>query len=282
MPAEPEATEPIPESELLDRARPQLQRLQRMETVGALAAGIAHEFNNLLLAVRGNLAMALMTPGGSESAAERLRLADVAAGRASELSQRLMILARPGTDKPEAIDFNRVIQEAGQLATRAWRGRIALTLKPALEPARVWMDHSLAAQTILSLCLNAGEAFPPRASGGRVTVGNDIVRLESARALRVGAIEGALFLCCTVADSGPGIAPEALPHLFTPFFTTKPQGTGLGLAMADLAARHAGGFIEATNIEEGGARFSLYLPLQEAMEICELEEKKLDCGARTY
>jgi two-component system, cell cycle sensor histidine kinase and response regulator CckA len=266
----------------LDEFHPQLQRLQRAEVVGALAAGIAHEFNNLLLAVRGNLSLALMMPDLGGTAAERLRQADAAAARASELSQRLMNLARPATDKAGIIDFNQVAHEASQVATRAWRGRIALDVRPAPKPVSVWMDFSQAVQAILALCLNAGEAFVARAPGGLVTVSNDLVRLDSVLARQAGGAGGGEFVCCTVADNGPGLGADVKGRLFTPFFTTKPQGTGLGLVMTMCTAQRAGGWVEAENQPGGGAAFRVFLPVHSDPKSHLGAEKNLDAQQKRF
>jgi len=251
--------------ELLEAAEAQLQRLQCRATAGWLAAGIAHEFNNLLLAIRGNLALAAMAPETSETARTRLDQADTAAARASELSQRLMALARPMARGAEAVDFNRVAEEAAALATRAWRGKITMTVQPAVEPAPVWMEFSTAMQMVLNLCLNAGEAIP-QATGGRVTITNEV----AGPTVR-----------CTVADNGSGIAAEAMQKLFTPFFTTKPHGAGLGLALSQAAALRAGGRIEAENRAAGGAAFTIVLPRHEELEVRkDRAEKSLDAPGK--
>ena len=240
----------------------QLQQLQKMETVGALAAGVAHDFNNLLMAVRGNVGLLLMDEAIDAAIAERLRQADMAAARASELSQRLLRYGRVAEERIATIDLNEIAGEAAELALRALRSKVALTVQPALEPVRTCMDATLALQVLLSLCLNAAEAMKPGQKDGRVTLVNSLVPLDGARAAKAGGAAGALFVCCAVTDNGSGIAPAALEQLFLPFFTTKPKGTGLGLAIVQQAVHRAGGFVEVESEPGAGTTFRVFLPVK--------------------
>lgn len=240
----------------------QLQQLQKMETVGALAAGVAHDFNNLLMAVRGNVGLLLMDEALDAAIAERLRQADTAAARASELSQRLLRYGRAAEERIATIDLNDIAREASELALRALRSKVALSVQPAPEPARTSMDTTLALQVLLSLCLNAAEAMKPGQKDGRVTITNSIVPLDEAQASRTGRAPGEVFVCCAVTDNGTGIAADLKERLFTPFFTTKPKGTGLGLVIAHQAVHRSGGFVEVESEPGTGTTFRVFLPLK--------------------
>ena len=248
---------------LAGRFDAQLRQLQKMEVVGALTAGAAHDFNNLLLAVRGNVGLLLMDPKLDPATRARLDQVELAAARASELSQRLLAIGRACEPKIAVIDFNRVLHEASQLATCALRSRVAIDVLPAAEPPLVLMDFTAAVQMILTLCLNAGDAMPPKSRGGRVTLSNEIAGLDAARAARAGCAPGDSFVCCRVADNGAGIPPELLSQIFAPFFTTKPagQGTGMGLAMVQQAVQRAGGIVEVESVLDVGTTFQILLPL---------------------
>jgi signal transduction histidine kinase len=238
----------------------QLQQLQRMETVGALAAGVAHDFNNLLLAVRGNVGLLLMDEAAAPAMRERLQQADLAAARASELSQRLLRYGRLAEERVTTIDLNEIARETAELARRVLRSKASLTVHPAPEPARTCMDATLAMQVLLSLCLNAGEAMKPGQMDGCVTISNALVSLDAERAAQRGRATGESFVCCTVADNGAGITSAAMERLFTPFFTTKPNGTGLGLAIVHQAVQRANGFVEVESEPGTGATFRIFLP----------------------
>jgi signal transduction histidine kinase len=240
----------------------QLQQLQKMETVGALAAGVAHDFNNLLMAVRGNVGLLLMDEAIDAAIAERLRQADTAAARASELSQRLLRYGRVAEERIATIDLNDIAREASELALRALRSKVALSVQPAPEPARTTMDATLALQVLLSLCLNAGEAMKPGQKDGRVTITNSILPIDVSRSAKIDRTVGEVFICCAVTDNGSGIAADLKERLFTPFFTTKPKGTGLGLVVVQQAVHRTGGFVEVESEPGAGTTFSVFLPLK--------------------
>ncbi|MEY2409214.1 MAG: two-component system, cell cycle sensor histidine kinase and response regulator CckA [Verrucomicrobiota bacterium] len=253
----------VTEDSWLSEAQGQLQQLQRMETLGALTAGTAHDFNNLLLAIRGNVGLLLLDDKTSAAVRSRLDQVETAAARASDLSQRLLSLGRPAEEKIAVIDLNRSMQEAAEMATRALRSKVKLTVTPSSEPAWVHLDPAIAVQVLLNFCLNAGDAMLPQARGGEIRLTSEFVSLDAARAVRAGRTVGQRFICCSVVDTGSGIAPEILPRIFTPFFTTKPRGkgTGLGLAVAHRVVQRAGGFIEVDSTPGAGATFRILLPL---------------------
>jgi len=238
----------------------QLFEAQKLQTLGALAAGVAHDFNNLLLAIRGNVGLLLMDPALPENSRIRLEQADQAAARASNLSQQLLSFSRTSDEKVSVLDFNLVLKEAAEFAKRILRGRTTLELKPAPGPVTVSMDATRATQVLLNLCVNAHDAMP---QGGTLTISNEVVTLDEAQAVKVRRPAGTEFLRCRVTDTGTGIPPEVLPRIFNPFFTTKEKGkgTGLGLSIVHGAVTGAGGFIEIESKVGVGTTFHIYLPL---------------------
>jgi signal transduction histidine kinase/CheY-like chemotaxis protein len=240
-------------------ARSQLMQMQKMETIGALAAGVAHDFNNLLLAVRGNAGLVLMDKSLPAEPRERLRHIEQAATRASDLSQQLLSYSRPAEEKIAVLDLNQIVRDTSELARRVVRSRVELQLQIPPEPLKVRMDATRATQALLNLCVNARDAMP---KGGRLTLANAAVALTAAQAARVGRPPGDAFVCCSVSDTGTGIPPEVLPRIFTPFFTTKEKGkgTGLGLAIVHSVVTAAGGFVEVESAAGAGTTFRVYLP----------------------
>ncbi len=240
----------------------QLVQAQKLQTIGALAAGVAHDFNNLLLAIRGNVGLLLMDPNLAESMRVRLDQAEQAAVRASGLSQQLLSFSRASEEKVAVLDFNQVLSETADLAKRILRGKVTLKLQPAPEPIKVQMDATRATQALLNLCVNGNDAMP---EGGTLTIATARVTLEAAQAAKVRKAPGTVFARCSVTDSGTGIPPEVLPRIFNPFFTTKEKGkgTGLGLSIVHGVVAKAGGFIDVESKVGIGTTFHLYLPMDQ-------------------
>ncbi len=238
----------------------QLFQAQKMGTIGALAAGVAHDFNNMLLAIRGNVGLALLDKEMSSESRTRLDQVEHAAARASDLTKQLLSFSRSSDEKIAVLDFNQVIKDAAGLAKRVLRSRVALELKPSETPLKVQMDLTRASQLLLNLCINAYDAMP---KGGTLTITNALVDLTAEQVAKFKPRSSSQFMCCSVADTGTGISPELLPRIFSPFFTTKEQGkgTGLGLSIVQGVVTKAGGFIELESALGVGTTFNIYLPI---------------------
>lgn len=236
----------------------QLYQAQKMETIGALAAGVAHDFNNLILAIRGNTSLLLLgevPPADSES---RLKQIDEAAMRAAEITHQLLAFSRASDEQVAVLDFNQVVKDAGHLAVRTLRAKSLIKVQPSAEAVKVQMDSTRAQQLLLNLCVNAYDAMP---DGGQITISNAVVRLTRSQSAKgLGSVD---YCRCSVADTGSGIAPEVLTRIFDPFFTTKERGkgTGLGLSICQSIVTKVGGFIEVDSKLGVGTTFHIYLPL---------------------
>jgi two-component system, NtrC family, sensor kinase len=225
-------------------------RADRLATLGGIAAGFAHELGNSLNVIRGYTAVALR-----ELPQEHPNRADLAAvkretQRAASLLERFLVFARSRTTNVQLQPVAPVVREAvevvGPAAAQA-RVATAVHVEPGLPEVNA--DAELLRQAFLNLCVNAIQAMQPE--GGRLDV----------RVLRDGA-----GLAVEFQDTGPGIAPDALKHVFQPFFTTKANGTGLGLAIARQAAETHGGTVEVVSEPGHGALFRVRLPGAAAME----------------
>jgi two-component system, cell cycle sensor histidine kinase and response regulator CckA len=238
----------------------QLFQAQKMEIIGTLAAGVAHDFNNLLHAIRGNSGLILRQSALDPKVRHEIEQIDLAAMRATEISQQLLSFSRESEDRRQVVDLNIVIHEASQLARRTLRGNVVIELEPATGPLLVKMDPTRASQVLLNLCVNAQDAMP---HGGRLTLANAIVSAPASLAAKHGCAPDALFARCSVTDTGTGIPPEILPRIFQPFFTTKAKGkgTGLGLPIVQRVAQESGGFLGVDSAPGKGTTFHLYLPL---------------------
>jgi two-component system, cell cycle sensor histidine kinase and response regulator CckA len=238
----------------------QLFQAQKMEIIGTLAAGVAHDFNNLLHAIRGNSGLILRQAALDPKVRREIEQIDLAAMRATEISQQLLSFSRESEDKRHVVDLNVVIQEASQLARRTLRGNVVIDLQPASAPLLVKMDPTRASQVLLNLCVNAQDAMP---HGGRLTLANAAVLPPAALAAKHGCHPDRLLARCSVIDTGTGIPAEILPRIFQPFFTTKAKGkgTGLGLPIVQRVAQESGGFLGVDSTPGVGTTFHLYLPL---------------------
>jgi PAS domain S-box-containing protein len=238
----------------------QLFQSQKMEIIGTLAAGVAHDFNNLLQVIIGHTSLILNDAKAGSSLRLGLEKINMAAVRATEITQQLLSFSRATDDKLVVLDLNKIIKESGQLARCTLRRNVIIEIQPAPEPLPVKMDSTRASQALLNLCVNSQDAMP---DGGRLSLTNTVVKLPSGLASKYHLAPGELYARCSVADTGCGISPNLLPRIFQPFFTTKDvgKGTGLGLPIVQRVAQEAGGFIEIESVLGKGTTFHLYLPL---------------------
>ena len=236
----------------------QLRQAHKMEAVGQLAAGVAHDFNNLLTAILGNLALAA-ADASMEGPRAWLHDAEKAGARAAELTQQLLSFTRQAVLRLEPTDLGASIQEVVGLLRRAIDPRINVVVQVPPDLWPVQADPGQMIQVLMNLCLNARDAMP---GGGEIVLsaGNVPVEAEYAR-LHLDARPGD-FVRLSVADNGPGIAPEIRQRIFEPFFTTKGpgKGTGLGLAIVYGIVRQHQGWISCESQVGEGTRFDIYLP----------------------
>lgn len=243
----------------LNELQGQLYQAQKMETVGALAAGVAHDFNNLLQAIRGHVALMLLEDNLPTPLGQPLRQIDQAATRASEITQQLLTFSRASEENEVVLDLNQVINEASQLARRSLKQKVTLKLDPSAEPVHARLDSTRAQQLLLNLCVNAIDAMP---DGGVLTLTNRLIQITPAQAAKHSQPADAMFVRCSVSDTGTGIPPEVVDRIFDPFFTTKAKGkgTGLGMSIVHGVVTQAGGFLEIETAVGKGTSFHIYLP----------------------
>ena len=232
---------------LLDQGRlqRQLEHSQRMETVGTLAGGIAHDVNNQLAAILGQLHLCRELLPEGHSVLNRLGRAEEATRRCAQTTKALLSFSHQSRPELKRLDLNAQVRETGAILDRLLGGRIRLELDLAKNLPWVRGDAVQLEQVLMNLAVNARDAMP---EGG-------ILDLRT-RCDEAGQV------CLEVQDSGHGIPESALPHIFEPFFTTKEmgKGTGLGLAMVFGIVKADQGRIQAENRPEGGARFRIILP----------------------
>jgi PAS domain S-box-containing protein len=232
-----------------------LVEAQKLESIGRLAGGVAHDFNNMLTAILGNLDFA----SDAASVDEMRPLLDeirLAAERSTALTAQLLAFARRQVISPTVINPNTLIQRLDALLRRLLGEQIQVTLSFAAV-GRVRVDESQLEQVIMNLVTNARDAMP---EGGHLRVETADVVLNGRFAARTPDVIQGLYVALSVTDTGPGIPHEALPHLFEPFYTARPGGTGLGLPVCYGIVKQNRGHIEVESEPGCGTKFTVYLP----------------------
>jgi two-component system cell cycle sensor histidine kinase/response regulator CckA len=252
----------------------QLRQAQKMEALGRLAGGVAHEFNNLLTVILGHAQ--LLGEGASD---ERRAIVQAAQG-AGELTRHLLSFSRQTVRAPVVVDVDETVATVGKLATRVVGNQIQVITERAERPCLVRADANQLQQLLLNLALNAKDAMP---AGGILRLRTSLQSLDPERAARMlpNARAGAHVLV-EVSDSGVGMDARTKARIFEPFFTTKPagKGTGLGLAIVYGAVRQSGGVIDVESEPGQGTTFRIYLPADagEATPPAEIPPEKQEPG----
>jgi PAS domain S-box-containing protein len=240
----------------------QLLQAQKMESVGRLAGGVAHDFNNMLGVILGHTEMALEKVDPILPLHEDLKAIHAAANRSAELTRQLLAFARKQTAAPKVLDLNQTVEEMMTMLARLIGEDVQLIWEPKPDLWTVRMDPSQLGQILSNLCVNARDAIDG--------VGKIVLKTENAvidEAGEVGRSGGPVpgeYVLLTVCDYGCGMSGETLSHLFEPFFTTKGvgKGTGLGLAMVYGIVKQNSGFITVESARGRGTTFSIHLPRQ--------------------
>lgn len=239
-----------------ERAEARLIQAQKMEAIGQLTGGIAHDFNNLLSVVVGSLDLVLRR-SEDEAVLKLARNALKAAERGANLTGQLLAFSRRQRLSPVALDINTIIDSMREMAARTIGPHVQIETELQPDVWRALADPTQLEVMLLNLAINARDAMP---SGGRVIIRTRNVP-EVPKAL-VSELDHAEYVCISVQDDGPGMAPEVLAHAFEPFFTTKSLGKGTGLGLAQLYgfARQSGGAARIESEVGKGTTVSIYLP----------------------
>jgi PAS domain S-box-containing protein len=250
-----------------------LRQAAKMEAVGRLAGGLAHDFNNQLHALRGFVSYAARDPGIGPRSRDDLQEVQKAVDRMANLTRQLLAFSRQQVLRPEVLDLDQSVTENEELLRRLIGSQIELRFAPG--PGRKWVrvDRAQLQQVLLNLCINARDAMP---EGGTLDVQTSLVRGGPSEA-------AGEFARVVVSDTGSGIAAEDLPRIFEPFFTTKEvgQGTGLGLATVHGIVAQSGGHIWAESERGQGTRFTVLLPVSTPPEERRSGERKVRSPSRS-
>ena len=247
--------------ERIERGRLEAQviQAQKMEVVGHLASGVAHDFNNILAIIMGYGDLISMQLGPKSPLQEYAEEIKHACQRAAGLTRQLLVFSRKQTVQPVVLDFNEVVKGLDALLRRLVGENIEMRIVPGKHTGRVKADPGYVGQVVMNLVVNARDAMP---NGGKITIGTSNVILDEhyARA-HPGANPGECVML-SVSDTGTGITEEVKARLFEAFFTTKPsgKGTGLGLATCQTIVQQSGGHIGVYSEIGHGATFKIYFP----------------------
>jgi PAS domain S-box-containing protein len=241
----------------------QVLQSQKLESVGRLAGGVAHDFNNILAGIFGNLALLreqFRFDASEEETTKLIDTIDTAARRAADLTRKLLFFSRKETEDRKLIDLKQAIDEVGALLRTTMGESIDYQVSVCDEDLRVLANSTELQQVLLNLCINALEAMP---GGGLLQVLAARAKAGDDANLSLSVPADTEFARIRVTDTGSGINPSVMDKIFEPFFTTKPmgKGTGLGLSIAYHVINKQGGTIVVDSDWGRGSVFSVYLPL---------------------
>ena len=244
----------------------QLRQAQKMEAVGQLAAGVAHDFNNILTVIQGHASLLLAAKPPESADCKPLQIITEAAERAGNLVQQLLTFSRKQVVKMIPMDIGDALVSLSKMLPRVLPENITVTMNALPGLAKIKADAGMMEQMLMNLSVNARDAMP---DGGQLTISAELVEVSPDQNRNGHESLPGQFLCLTVADTGCGMSPDVMSHIFEPFFTTKPvgKGTGLGLATVYGIAKQHGGRVEAESRPGQGSTFRIFLPICNAQSV---------------
>jgi nitrogen-specific signal transduction histidine kinase/ActR/RegA family two-component response regulator len=236
-----------------------LRQAQKMEAVGQLAGGIAHEFNNYLAIIMGYTELMEHETVGNDSLRQSLSEIKSASQKVISLTRQLLAFSRKQVIEVQEVDLNSAVWETHKLLRRLIPATIDLIPKLQGELGKVKADPAHIQQMLINLVLNARDSMP---EGGQIVIETAEVELDAEYASRQLEVQPGLYVMLSVADGGSGMDKETLSHIFEPFFTTKEEGkgTGLGLSTTYGIVKQSGGHLTVASVPGKGSTFRIYLP----------------------
>jgi signal transduction histidine kinase/CheY-like chemotaxis protein len=250
----------------LERAHEQLRQAQKMEAIGQLTGGVAHDFNNVLQVISGNLQLLQMSLAGNPQAQRRLETAAFAADRGAKLSSQLLAFARRQPLQPVPTHLGRILRGMDELLRRALGESIQVE---TIVTGGLWntlVDPNQIENVILNLAINARDAMK---SGGKLTLELGNAMLDDHYVSTEPEVHAGQYVLLAISDTGTGMPPDIMARAFEPFFTTKREGegTGLGLSMAYGFVKQSNGHIKIYSEVGSGTTIKIYLPRSFKMEV---------------
>jgi PAS domain S-box-containing protein len=237
----------------------QLIQTQKMESIGRLAGGVAHDFNNMLNVILGHVDLSLEKIDASGPLHHHLKQIRNAAAHSTDITRQLLAFARKQTISPRILDLNKTVEGMLKMLRRLIGEDIDLVWKPSDSPGSVKMDPSQIHQILANLCVNARDAI---AGVGHITIETEMKTFYEQKESDLADVIPGEFVCLRVTDDGCGMDQHTLDNLFDPFFTTKEvgKGTGLGLSTVYGIVKQNSGFIHVNSRLNEGATFEIFLP----------------------
>ena len=248
--------------DITDRVRleNELRQAQKMEAVGRLAAGVAHDFNNILTVILGNTSLQLRNPRLDEKLAASLNHVQCAAERATALTRQLLAYSRKQMIQRRPLPLNEIVEQTVSMLRRVIGEHIAIDMQLGPDLPPIFADPSNVDQVIMNLSLNARDAMP---DGGKLTLTTTRVEIDEAYRSRNTEAQLGPHICLAVKDTGHGMDAATLARIFDPFFTTKDpgKGTGMGLATVYGALKQHGGWVEVDTTPGQGTIIRTFFPV---------------------
>jgi signal transduction histidine kinase len=247
--------------EMEERARMenQLRQIQKMDAVGQLAAGVAHDFNNILTVIEGNVSLLMETKAPGTEDWICLEAVTTSSHRAAKLVRQLLAFSRKQFMQPQPLNVSATLSSLSEMLTRGLGEQITVKINVADDLPPIIADANMIEQSLMNLAVNARDAMP---GGGLLTISADFWDLSEEKAARHPEARPGHYVRIRVSDAGTGMPPEVLQRLFEPFFTTKAvgKGTGLGLATVYGIAKQHDGWVEVESEPGKGSTFSIFIP----------------------
>lgn len=240
-----------------EKLQGQLLQAQKMESIGRLAGGVAHDFNNMLGVILGHSEIALIRMEPADPLRTHLEEIQKAAERSADLTCQLLAFARKQTVAPKVLDLNDAVGGMLKMLRRLIGEDLDLAWMPGAELRPIKIDPTQIDQILVNLCVNARDAI---IGEGKVTIETANVTFDDAYCADHPGYSSGRYVMLAVSDNGIGMGKEVLDRLFEPFFTTKRQGTGMGLAMVYGIVKQNEGFINVYSEPRCGTTFKIYLP----------------------
>lgn len=236
----------------------EMEKVRRMETVGRLAGGVAHDFNNMLQVINGLADMILMEIDADHSLHKDISDIRETGQRAAELTRQLLTFGRRQISQPKALDLNHIIEDTSRMLTRIIGEPVTLELTLASDLPSVRVDLSQMEQVLINLAANARDAMP---DGGILRIQTRLRQIATSILESPSVIPGA-YVELKVSDTGPGIDQSSRDHIFEPFYSTKEtgKGVGLGLSMVYSIIQQSGGYVYLDADQGTGTHFTILFP----------------------
>jgi PAS domain S-box-containing protein len=265
----------VSERALLER---QLRQAQKMEAIGQLAAGVAHDFNNILTVIQGQAGILKQRLDSNGTQTHSLEHITTAASRAGTLIRQLLMFSRKQVMQFRHLDLNETLANTINMLERLVGEHVEITFRPQAPLPAIHADTSMLEQIVLNLAVNARDAMP---NGGKISLTTSVQQIDRAATALDPESRSGEFVCLTFSDNGIGMEQHVVSRIFEPFFTTKEpgKGTGLGLSTVFGVVRQHQGWLEVDSKPNEGTTFRVYFPASQ--KVAEKTEQTVDTALPT-